>query len=145
MAEATNEDVVRRFYNAYNHVAKKYHEEHHGSNLDTLMDLFADDAVMVDPSETTHDKKGIRKVIREFYIESFSDQKYTPDRIVSKGNTVMVEYTWSGKHVKDLAELPAKGRRFEVHGAEVYVLEAGKIKLHKTYTNPNMLMQKLRE
>lgn len=145
MAEVGNEDVVRKFYDAYNKVAKKYHEGSNGSILVTLMDFYADDATWEDPSGATHDKKGVRKVVEEFYVEPFSNQKWTPDRIVSKGNTVMVEYTWSGKHVKDLAGIPAKGKEFVVRGAEVYVLEAGKIKLYKTYANPNILIQKLRE
>lgn len=151
MTERSNEEVVRKFYQGYNTVAREYHGKHEPPNFDTLldahalMDLFAHDVTWVDPSGITHNKEGMRKVMREFFVEPFSDQRWTPNRVVTKGDTVMVEYSWSGKHVKDLAGIPAKGKRFEAHGAEVYVLEAGKIKLYKTYSNPNPMMQQLQK
>jgi len=134
MTETGNEGVVRKIYEEYNR-----------RNLDTLMDFMADDITYVDVFATTYNKKGMRKMFKEFYLETFSDQRLRADRIVSQGNTVMVEYTWSGTHVKDWAGIPAKGKKFEVHGVEIFVFEVGKVKLYKTYANPNILIQQLRE
>jgi len=134
MSEKDNEKAVQKLY-----------EEYTRRNLDAVMDLLADDVTYVDVFGTTYDKKGMRKFFKEFYLETFSDQRLRADRIVSKGNTVMVEYTWSGKHVKDWAGIPAKGKKFEGHGVEIFVFEAGKVKLYKTYANPDILIQRLRE
>ncbi len=67
------------------------------------------------------------------------------DRMVSQGNTVVVEWTCTGTHKGEVLGIPATNKKVEIPGVWILVLEAGKVNLLKVYWNPRRLEQFLRE
>jgi len=114
-------------------IVKKIYEEFNRRDLDALMDYLADDVTYVCARGIVYDKKGVHKLF-DSLLESFPDCKMRVDRIVSQGNTVIVEYGWSATHTRKWAGIPPTNKKFEMPGVEIYDFQAGKVKLWKDYS-----------
>lgn len=50
---------------------------------------------------------------------------------MSQGNTVVVEWTFTGTHKGEVLGIPATNKKVEIPGVWILVLEAGKVNLLK--------------
>jgi len=132
VTEQANEEIVKRIYELSNR-----------GDLDAVWDLLADDVTYIDASGTIHDKKVARKFI-DGVLEIFPDCKAHVDRMIAQGNTVIVEYTDSATHTKEVHGIPPTNKKIEWSGVDIWDLKDGKVKLYRNYSNPNILMQQLR-
>ena len=133
LTESENEGVVRKIFDDFNRRIDWFH-------------YLADDITYVDFAGNTHDKKSVRKLFGSL-VEAFPDCKGRIDRIISKGNTVVIEYSLWGTHKKDWFGIPPTGKKIEYSAAEIYDFEGGKVKSLKNFqrTNDPIWMQYLRE
>ena len=132
MSESENERVVKKIFEAYNR-----------HDWDAMMDHFSDDATAVWPNGSRGDKEGIRK--QNDALAIFPDSRVQVDRMVSQGNTVVVEWTFTGTHRGEWLGIPATNKKVENLGVWILDFEAGKVKLKKVYFNVRRLEQFLRE
>lgn len=132
MTERANKEIVKRIYELFNR-----------GDLDALWDLLADDVTYIDASGTIYDKNAARKLI-DSVLEIFPDCKARVDRMIAQGKTVIVEYSDSATHTKEVHGIPPTNKKIEWSGVDIWELQAGKIKFYRNYSNPNTLMQQLR-
>jgi len=122
--ETSNEGVVRKIFEGSTDVQ------------------YTDDFAYLAMGIGTLDKEAMDKLYGTLF-ETFPDVSFWINRMISQGNTVVVEYTLSATHNKDWAGIPATGKKFEYIGVEIYDFEAGKVKLLKSF-GPLMMMATLR-
>ena len=133
MTESENEKVVRK---AYELLMSK--------DLDSLTNLLTDDFKYVGASTREYDFEGFHRIaLRD--VNAFPDAKIDFERIVTQGDTVVVEYVWSGTHTGEYMGYPATNKRVEVPFVEILELESGKIRLWKDYCNTALIKQQLSE
>lgn len=124
MSERDNERIVREIVNAINR-----------QDLDALLDHLADDVTaFLSGFDETVDKEGTRKSWVEWYV-AFPDLTYHVERMVSQGNTVVVEATATGTHKGEFLGIPATNKKPEAKGIWIFDFEAGKVKFWKEYVN----------
>ena len=81
--------------------------------------------------------------MRDFNV--FPDTKIDFERIVTQGDTVVVEYVMSGTHKGKLGGVQATNKIVEVPFVDILELERGKIRLWKDYCNTALIKQQLNE
>lgn len=121
MSESENGRVVREIFEAFNR-----------HDLDAVMNHLADDVTAIWPDGTRRDRKGIRKACA-YLFEAFPDNRTRVDRMVSQGNTVVVEYIGVGTHKGEYLGIPATNKTYEMPIVWILDFEAGKVKLWKVY------------
>jgi steroid delta-isomerase-like uncharacterized protein len=133
MTEESNEGVVRKIFEDFNNRIDWSH-------------YLADDITYVDFSGRTHNKESMSNLFSSL-LESFPDCQGRLDRVISKGNTVVIEYTMQGTHEKEFLGIPSTGKKIEYSAAEIYDFEDGKVKSLKNFqrTNDPGWIQYLRE
>ncbi len=112
--------------------------------LDEMLEYFTDDVTVHRFGVEKRDKKGLR----EMFEGSFStfDGVYRVDRMISEGDTVVVEVRWTGVHTgEDYAGIPATGKRFEMVAVWIVDFKDGKVKVWKIFYNPDIGLQQLQE
>jgi len=133
LTERENEKIVEKIFEAMNH-----------HDTEAFMSHFSDDLTFVMPSGRTVDKEGLRK---EIAIDDLGlpDSSYRVDRMGSKGNAVVVEYTRTGTHKGAWYRIPATNKKIEYPVVSIYDFEAGKVKLVKVYFDRLRLLNQMKE
>ena len=109
-------------------------------DIEGIGKVLSDNVTIIFPS--------LRKIIKEEYLEDFVHEfealnsKLRIDSIVSKDNTVALEYYWWGEHRKEYHGRPATGKSLECPGAFFFELKDNKIKVIKYYWNPSLVFDK---
>ncbi|UCE38854.1 MAG: ester cyclase [Thermoplasmata archaeon] len=67
--------------------------------------------------------------------DAFPDRKWTIERIMTKDNAAMVEWTWTATHTGEYRGFPATGNRIEFPGVDILEFESGKVKYYKYVFN----------
>ena len=89
--------------------------------------LFTEDAIF----HTTAERKlRIEGLLDNFIhdLSAFPDYHYQINRVIAEGNTVVVDYNWSGTQEKEYWGVPSQGNRVDVPFTDTFDLEDGKIK-----------------
>ena len=133
MSESENEKVVRKIFETLNR-----------RDIDSYMEYYSDDVIAETASGIILNKKGIRRNFLD-YLAAFPDLRFKIDRVMTRGNAVMTEWTWTGKHEGELHGLQATNNIVELPGVWIFDLEDGKVKVKKDYFNFSRLMRLLRE
>ena len=133
MSESENERVVLEFFEALDR-----------GDVDTIMEHFADDSTVILATMQKFDKEGLRKVLARWFV-TFPDYKTHIDRMISQGNTVVAEYTYTMTHTGEYLGIPATNKKIEVPSVCIFDFEAGKVKLWKNYYNARRVERFLRE
>jgi steroid delta-isomerase-like uncharacterized protein len=113
MPEESNKEIVRKYVEAFNN-----------GDIDALLPLFTDDAVV-------HGVLGWGKLAevvpiwREIH-EAFAI-KMEVDAIIAEGDTVAVRYIERGTSVGSFRGGPITGRSFEVVAMEWFIFRSGRI------------------
>lgn len=133
MPEREKERIVRKIFEAL--------DRH---DVDDYLDYFADNVVYVDADGNSVGKEGVQKEIVGL-LESFPDLRVRIDHMVSRFDTVWVEWTAKGTHRRDLPGMPVTNKTFETQAVWICVIKSGKVKIWKVYYNPNRLIHELSE
>jgi steroid delta-isomerase-like uncharacterized protein len=133
MSEKENERIVKEFWDAYNR--KDFH---------AVMEYFTEDMIFIGYSGRSFNKENFRRAFLNI-ISAFPDRKLSIQRLISQGNTVVVEYLWSATHKGEYREIQPTNKKVEKIYASIFDLKDNKIKIFKTYGNARSLEQQLRE
>jgi len=131
LTERENEIVIKKIVEAWNR-----HDQ------EAFMSHLSDDVTIVWPSGRTVDKEGLRK---EFDYSTFPDSSWRVDRMVSQGDTVWVEYTFTGTQKGAWFRIPATNKKVEYQLVMIFDFEAGKIKLWKVYWDRLRFFKQIQE
>ena len=134
----TNEQIVRRIYDAFN-----------ARDIPLLASLFADDC------ETTD--MGTRRTYRGFagfmewvkpFADAMPDSTATPGLIVASGDWIATEHvgrgTQTGAFVTPDGEVPASNRSVEILFAEFFRLRDGKVVEFRAYWDSGSVLRQIR-
>jgi steroid delta-isomerase-like uncharacterized protein len=115
---------------------KVIHDEAAGwsRNMDVLLGSYTDDVSYEDPglSLVLKGKDQVRGFALSFF-EAFPDLKAEIISTIVSGNRAASEWRLSGTQTRDLAGIPAAGKRMDVLGASIYEFEGSKIKRKVDY------------
>ena len=116
---------------------ERYVERYNAGDLDTVMELYAEDAV-----QTMHDGTFAgRSAIRERLARDLTacpDATYTVGSFVEQGDSFADEWTFAGTHtgpflLPDGTQIPPTGKRVEIKGMELVQVRDGKIVIDNLY------------
>jgi steroid delta-isomerase-like uncharacterized protein len=123
--------------NANRKLLDRYVERYNASDLDGVMNLYAEDAVQVMPDGTYEGWSAVRDRLAQ-EMNGFTELNHTVRSFVEQGELFADEWTFVGTHtgpfrLPDGRELPPTGRRVEIRGMEVVRVRDGKIVLNSLY------------
>lgn len=142
MNEESNENVVRLIYEDFNN-------RNFVPPQNSWDKYLTDDFIWTNADKTEVDGESFTKFFA-WMVESFPDVKASIDIIPTKSNTVVVKYICSATFSKDFKDfstdqyIAAHGKKFSWDGVDIYEVENSKIKSLTTYTNPAIILQRLR-
>ncbi len=117
------EEIVREFYSAINEY-----------DLDSFMNYLADDFKMITVSNRVIDKHAARDILLQGK-NAFPDRKVTIEKLMTKDNTAMVEYTYIATHTGEYLGFPATNNRIELPAVDILEFESGKIMYYRQVFN----------
>ena len=99
-------------------------------DLDAVPDIVVADGVdhTARPGEP-QGIEGVRNTMR-FLDAAFSDQRFEVHRTVEEGDTVVVHFTHTGRHVGEIMGLAPTGRTFSYDHIHILRFEDGKVVEH---------------
>ena len=114
-----------------------YVERYNAGDLETVMELYGDDAVQLMPDGTFEGRNAIRTRLARDLI-ACPDAAYTVGTFIEDGDTFADEWTFVGTHtgpfrLADGTELPPTGKRVEIKGMELVRVRDGKIVIDNLY------------
>jgi steroid delta-isomerase-like uncharacterized protein len=123
--------------NANRKLLDRYVERYNASDLDGVMNLYAEDAVQVMPDGTYEGWSAVRDRLAQ-EMNGFTELNHTVRSFVEQGELFADEWTFVGTRtgpfrLPDGRELPPTGRRVEIRGMEVVRVRDGKIVLNSLY------------
>lgn len=132
----------------YASLAGSLYEGWNRRDFDVLADAIAPDGdiVIVGSGETYRGPDGTRQY-NKMWADGFPDGRVTVDRVISAGDTVVVEFTGRGTHTGDLVTgsgtIPATGRSVTLHLCDVLQFRDDKLQSQRTYFDSGSLMAQL--
>ena len=113
---ATDEAVVRRFYDEMNN----------GRKLELAAELFTADHKMHDPQVPAPDgPEGMAATVKVY--QDGVEGHWGIDDIFSSEDKVVVRWTGSGTHVAEVNGIPATGKKVSVDAISIHRMAGGKI------------------
>jgi steroid delta-isomerase-like uncharacterized protein len=115
----------------------RYVERYNAGDLDTCMDLYAEDAVQRMHDGAFEGLEAIRdRLARD--LDAFADANYVVESFVEDGDRFADEWTFTGTNtgpfrLPDGTEVPATGKRVEIKGMELVEVRGGKILVDNLY------------
>jgi len=76
-------------------------------------------------------------------FKAFPDIKFSIKEIYSKENKVVTFYNWTGTHQNDYKNIPSTGKKINVEGVSIYVLQNGRIINNRAMPDKFMFFQQL--
>jgi steroid delta-isomerase-like uncharacterized protein len=117
------------------------------SDAEKLLPLFTENVVYEDVTfgAVNHGQKALRDFAKGTF-DAFADLKFElKSRVVAAdGKSGAMEWVWRGRQTKDLPDLPATNRPFEVRGASVVEFASGKISRNSDYWDLATYMKQVR-
>src|SRR5262245_38162897 len=116
----------------------RYVELYNASDLDGVMDLYAEHSVQGMPDGIFEGRSAIHERLAQ-ELTAFTDVQHTVVSFVEQDDAFADEWTFAGTHsapflLPDGSELPATGKRVEIRGMEIVRVDAdGKIVLNTLY------------
>src|SRR5215467_14463185 len=122
----------------------RYVERYNAGDLDTVMDLYAEDAVQLMPDGTFKGRSAIRERLARD-LTACSDVAHTVRSFVEQGDSFADEWTFAGTHtgpflLPDGTQIPPTGKRVQVMGMELVVVRDGKIIIDNLYYDTMALL-----
>jgi steroid delta-isomerase-like uncharacterized protein len=129
-------------------LAGSLYEAWNRRDFDALSDAMAPDGelVIVGSGETLRGPEGSRRY-NKMWADGFPDGALTVERVISAGDTVVVEFTGRGTHTGDLVTgtgtIPATGRSVTLQLCDVLEFRDGKVQRQRTYFDSGSLTAQL--
>jgi steroid delta-isomerase-like uncharacterized protein len=118
------------------HVLEQWAAAWSSGDVEKVLPLFTDNVVYEDVTfgSVNHGRKELNNFAKGTF-EAFADLKFElKSRVVAAdGKSGAMEWIWRGRQIKDLPELPATNKPFEVRGASVVQFADGKISRNSDY------------
>jgi|SRR5215211_5122793 len=116
---------------------ERYVERYNAGDLDTVMELYAEDAVQIMPDGIFEGRDAIRARLAQDLV-AVPDAVHTVRSFVEQGDSFADEWTFVGTQtgpfpLPDGTELPPTGKRVEVKGMEFVQMRDGKIVVDNLY------------
>ena len=111
-------------------------------DLDRFFREVADDVTFVNPVTGTSDKAGMRG-FHDAFFSAFPDIHYQVNRVITSGDSAMVECNVTGTNTGDFMGMPATHRAMNVRAAFVVDMKDGKVKEWHTYFDQVQLQKQL--
>ena len=116
---------------------ERYVERYNAGDLDTVMELYAEDAVQIMPDGIFEGRDAIRERLAQDLV-AVPDAVHTVRSFVEQGDAFADEWTFVGTQtgpflLPDGTELPPTGKRVEVKGMEFVQMRDGKIVVDNLY------------
>ena len=116
---------------------ERYVELYNVGDLDSCMELYAEDAVQGMPDGVFVGPGAIQERLARDLV-TFPDAKYAVVSFVEQGDLFADEWTFSGTQtgpfvLPDGTELPVTGKRLEIRGMELVRVRDGKIVVDNLY------------
>jgi steroid delta-isomerase-like uncharacterized protein len=116
---------------------ERYVERYNAGDLDTVMGLYAEDAVQRMHDGTFAGRAAIRERLARD-LTACPDAIYTVGSFVEQGDSFADEWTFAGTHtgpflLPDGTQLPPTGKRVEIKGMELVQVRDGKIVIDNLY------------
>jgi len=118
-------------------------------NVQKVVDLYADDAVIYQPDllEPMRDKSEFEQLYAA-YFRAFPDLKFEIVALIPEGNLVCMEFretgSFSGPMATPEGDIPATNKKFEIKGASIFkVNEQGKIVEDRSYFDQATLLRQI--
>jgi len=99
-------------------VASQYHEDAVRRDVNTNL--------------VSEGPKGV-SAFAEMYFAAVQDAVCEVVTQVQAGDTLAIEWTWSGTHTGDIEGWPATGKHFTLEGCNIIKLDGGKIREERSY------------
>ena len=117
------EKIVREIYDAMSK-----------GDIDFLDQIFADDMKYIGATNTVYDKDVF---LREMPINksAFPDQKYNVERVITRDDVAVVEYTWTATHTGEYRGYPPTNSKIVLPVVDILEFESGKVKVFKDIYN----------
>ena len=115
MEETGNKTNARRFFE----------EIWNKGNFAVANDLVAPDYLDHDSSNARTGPEGVREEV-SMYRNAFPDLRFAIEDLIAEGDKVVTRLTASGTHERDLAGIPATGRRVTISGIVITRYQNGK-------------------
>jgi steroid delta-isomerase-like uncharacterized protein len=129
-------------------IARQLYENWNQRDFDASAGLAADDCevTIAGSGERFHGPDGAREYARR-WADAFPDGRITVDNVIAAGDHVACQFTGTGTHTGALrtpmGEIPATGRKVEVHLCDVHRIEGGKIRSSMSYFDAAAMMAQL--
>jgi steroid delta-isomerase-like uncharacterized protein len=125
------ESVVRSFFDVAN-----------SHDLDRFFSYVADDVKFVNPVTGTTDKAGMRG-FHEAFFSAFPDIRYRVDRLITAGDSAMVECTVTGTNTGAFMGMPATNKATSMMVAFAIDTKDGKVSEWHSYFDQVALQKQL--
>jgi steroid delta-isomerase-like uncharacterized protein len=127
-----NEEIAREYFEAWNR-----------RDFDRLEALVADDAELVDFDGTTGRGPAGARAQAELYSTAFSDGKIEIQRLITSGDTVVMEGVGRGTNDGPFGDMPATHKQVALPFVDVLTFRDGKIVRDRNYGDTATLMKQL--
>ncbi len=122
-------------------------EMYNSGDLDQLTAGLAEDAVWITPSTKTQGRAAIGELLRADHTAA-PDRHIEPLGWVEEGDTVVMEYTWTGTHTGPLVRadgevLPPTGEQITFPVVSIYRLRGDEVAAHRAYWDQLPSLQQL--
>ena len=121
---------------------RKFYQHLYNRDWESAQKLIHEDFKWIGASVKEYDFNDFRRFTTRD-VTAFPDASIDIKRIISQGDTVVVEYLMSGTHTGQLGDIRPTNKRVEVPYVEILDLEEGKIRLWKTYCNIDLIRNQL--
>jgi steroid delta-isomerase-like uncharacterized protein len=116
---------------------ERYVERYNAGDLDTVMEMYAEDAIQTMPDGMFEGRSAIRQRLARD-LSACPDATYTVGSFIEHGDTFADEWTFKGTHtgpfrLPDGTDVPPTGKRVEVKGMELVHVRDGKIIIDNLY------------
>jgi steroid delta-isomerase-like uncharacterized protein len=102
-------------------------------DVETIVSLYHDDAVNWQIADRPAEgKEEIRKMMESFFT-SFPDAYTKIENILYDGDWAAWEWTGGGTFLKDMGDIKATGKQFEIRGCGFFLIQDEKVKLQRGY------------
>ena len=107
---------------------RTFSDEMHKGNLGAVRKLLSEDFVSHDLSrpEFAGDREAFLKEA-ERYVDAIRNAKGTVEDIFAVGDKVVLRWTCAGTQVKDLPNIPSRGKNYRIAGITIARVVQGKI------------------
>ena len=129
---------------SYRSLLERYVELYNAGDLDTCMELYAEDAVQRMHDGTFTGRSAIRERLARD-LTACPDATYTVGSFVEQGDSFADEWIFRGTHtapfpLPDGTELPPTGKRIEIRGMEYVRMRDGKIVVDNLYYDTTAML-----